>query len=318
VCRVEVSPKGVEAAKKTRRRDEVLGEGHTATADAAQAKPQARMKRKQYERELRRPHGELVAMQAWVKASGAKVCVVFEGRDTAGKGGTIKAITERVSPWVFRVVALPAPTGREQSQMYLQRYIPHLPAGGEVVIFDRSWYDRAGVERVMGFCPQDQVTRFLQLVPGVEKAMVDSGIVLVRYWLGVSQDEQTAGSRAGSTTHASSGSSRRWTSSPTAVGTTIHAPATTCSPLPTPPGRRGMSQTPTTSEVAGSTSSPTCSTASPTSHWSTGRSRCPNDGGRRATPSRALCLGTSRPRSEHGSRSGHVGGRCVTSEPHRQ
>jgi polyphosphate kinase len=126
-----------------------------------------------------------------VKASAAKVCVVFEGRDTAGKGGTIKAITERVSPRVFRVVALPAPTEREQSQMYLQRYIPHLPAGGEVVIFDRSWYNRAGIEWVMSFCPQDQVTRFLQLVPGVEKAMVDSGIVLVRYWLGVSQDEQT-------------------------------------------------------------------------------------------------------------------------------
>jgi polyphosphate kinase 2 len=130
-------------------------------------------------------------MQEWVKTSGAKVCIVFEGRDTAGKGGTIKAITERVSPRLFRVVALPAPTEREKSQMYIQRYIPHLPAAGEVVIFDRSWYNRAGVERVMGFCTDEQARRFLEQVPAVEKAMVDSGIVLVKYWLEVSPDEQT-------------------------------------------------------------------------------------------------------------------------------
>ncbi|MGZ4736604.1 MAG: polyphosphate kinase 2, partial [Acidimicrobiia bacterium] len=116
----------------------------------------ARMKEKEYRRELRPLHGELVAMQEWVKQSGAKICIVFEGRDTAGKGGTIKAITERVSPRVFRVVALPAPTEREKSQMYIQRYIPHLPAAGEVIIFDRSWYNRAGVERVMGFCTDEQ------------------------------------------------------------------------------------------------------------------------------------------------------------------
>ncbi len=150
-----------------------------------------RMKRKDYERELRRLHGELVALQEWVKRTGAKVCIVFEGRDTAGKGGTIKAITERVSPRVFRVVALPAPTEREKSQMYVQRYISHLPAAGEVVIFDRSWYNRAGVERVMGFCTEEQAERFLELVPGVEKAMVESGIILVKYWLEVSPDEQT-------------------------------------------------------------------------------------------------------------------------------
>ena len=119
-------------------------------------RPPAQDEEKEYEHELRRLHGELVAMQEWVKASGAKVCVVFEGRDTAGKGGTIKAITERVSPRVFRVVALPAPTEREKSQMYVQRYIPHFPAAGEVVIFDRSWYNRAGVERVMGFCTEEQ------------------------------------------------------------------------------------------------------------------------------------------------------------------
>src|SRR5262249_52902219 len=144
------------------------------------------MKRKAYEAELRTLHGQLVAMQEWVKATGAKICVVFEGRDSAGKGGTIKAITERVSPRAFRVVALPTPTDREKSQMYVQRYIPHLPAAGEVVIFDRSWYNRAGVERVMGFCTAEQAQRFLEMVPAVEKAMVDSGIVLVKYWLEVS------------------------------------------------------------------------------------------------------------------------------------
>ena len=149
------------------------------------------MKEKEYRRELRGRHGELVAMQEWVKESGAKICIVFEGRDTAGKGGTIKAITERVSPRVFRVVALPAPTEREKSQMYIQRYIPHLPAAGEVVIFDRSWYNRAGVERVMGFCTDEQARRFLRMVPETEKAMVDSGILLVKYWLEVGPDEQT-------------------------------------------------------------------------------------------------------------------------------
>jgi polyphosphate kinase 2 len=149
------------------------------------------MKRKEYEAELRRLHGELVAMQEWVKASGTKICVVFEGRDSAGKGGSIKAITERVSPRVFRIVALPSPTEREKSQMYIQRYIPHLPAAREVVIFDRSWYNRAGVERVMGFCTEEQSDRFLQQVPAVEQAMVDSGILLLKYWLEVSQDEQT-------------------------------------------------------------------------------------------------------------------------------
>jgi polyphosphate kinase 2 len=153
--------------------------------------PAERMKNKEYLPELRRLHGELVAMQEWVKASGAKLCIVFEGRDTAGKGGTIKAITERVSPRVFRVVALPAPTEREKSQMYIQRYLPHLPAAGEVVIFDRSWYNRAGVERVMGFCSDDEARRFLAQVPAVERAMVDSGILLTKYWLEVGADEQT-------------------------------------------------------------------------------------------------------------------------------
>jgi polyphosphate kinase 2 len=149
------------------------------------------MKRKPYEHEMRLLHGELVAVQEWVKSTGAKICIVFEGRDTAGKGGTIKRITERVSPRVFRVVALPAPTEREKSQIYMQRYVSQFPAAGEVVIFDRSWYNRAGVERVMGFCTAQETERFLDLVPGVEKAMVDSGILLIKYWLEVSADEQT-------------------------------------------------------------------------------------------------------------------------------
>jgi len=159
---------------------------HRADSEAA-----APLKRKLYERELKQLHVELVKLQRWVVHQGLKVCIVFEGRDTAGKGGTIKAITERVSPRIFRVVALPAPSKRERSQMYIQRYVPHLPAAGEVVIFDRSWYNRAGVERVMGFCEEAQVQQFLQAVPLVEKAMVDSGIILIKYWLEVSSDEQT-------------------------------------------------------------------------------------------------------------------------------
>jgi polyphosphate kinase 2 len=157
----------------------------------ADASPRPLMKNKEYRRELRRLHGELVALQLWVKATGAKVCIVFEGRDTAGKGGTIKAITERVSPRVFRVVALPAPTDRERSQMYMQRYVPHLPAAGEVVIFDRSWYNRAGVERVLGFCTEEQSQQFLEAVPSVERAIVDSGVILIKYWLEVGPQEQT-------------------------------------------------------------------------------------------------------------------------------
>jgi polyphosphate kinase 2 len=149
------------------------------------------MRRKEYEEELERLQVELVHLQRWLVAEKAKVCIVFEGRDTAGKGGVIKRITERVSPRVFRVVALPAPNERERSQMYFQRYIPHLPAGGEVVIFDRSWYNRAGVEPVMGFCTPEESARFLQLVPFVEQAIVDSGVILLKYWLEVSQEEQT-------------------------------------------------------------------------------------------------------------------------------
>jgi len=154
-------------------------------------KGRPRLARKQYEAELEKLQVELVHLQQWVVGTGAKVCVVFEGRDGAGKGGVIKRITERVSPRVFRVVALPAPTEREKSQMYVQRYVPHFPAAGEVVIFDRSWYNRAGVERVMGFCGEDDAARFLRMVPAVEKAMVDSGILLLKYWLDIDPEEQT-------------------------------------------------------------------------------------------------------------------------------
>jgi polyphosphate kinase 2 len=154
-------------------------------------KPGRKLKTREYEKELARLHVEVVKLQEWVKEKGAKVCIVFEGRDGAGKGGTIKALTERVSPRVFRVVALPTPTEREKSQMYVQRYLPHMPAAGEVVIWDRSWYNRAGVERVMGFCTEEQVKRFLDRVPDFEKIIVESGIILLKYWLEVSMEEQT-------------------------------------------------------------------------------------------------------------------------------
>ncbi len=150
-----------------------------------------KLKRKEYERELARLHVQFVNLQHWIVHKGLKVCIVFEGRDGAGKGGTIKAMTERVSPRVFRVVALPAPTEREKSQMYAQRYISHLPAAGEVVIFDRSWYNRAGVERVMGFCTEEQARRFLQIAPQFEKSLVDDGIILLKYWMEVGHEEQT-------------------------------------------------------------------------------------------------------------------------------
>jgi polyphosphate kinase 2 len=153
--------------------------------------PGRKLSAKDYDKELRKLHVELVRLQQWVVHKGLKVCVVFEGRDGAGKGGTIKAITERVSPRVFRVIALPAPTEREKTQMYAQRYLPHLPAAGEIVIFDRSWYNRAGVERVMGFCTEDQARQFLTMVPLFEKLMIKSGIIVLKYWLEVSPEEQT-------------------------------------------------------------------------------------------------------------------------------
>jgi polyphosphate kinase len=170
---------------------EMMMKGKQKTGDKVVAVESGDLSRKEYEKELKRLHVELVKIQQWVVHKGLKVCIVFEGRDGAGKGGTIKAITDRVSPRVFRIIALQAPTPREKSQMYIQRYLPHLPAAGEVVIFDRSWYNRAGVERVMGFCSTDDVKQFLQTVPAVEKAIVDSGVILIKYWLEVSAEEQT-------------------------------------------------------------------------------------------------------------------------------
>ena len=160
-------------------------------AEANGTAPKEKLTGKEYAAELDRLHVELVKLQEWVKYKGLKVCIVFEGRDGAGKGGTIKALTDRVSPRVFRVIALPTPSERQRSQMYIQRYLPHLPAAGEVVIWDRSWYNRAGVERVMGFCAQDKVEEFLSMVPAFEKIMIRSGIILLKYWLEVSMEEQT-------------------------------------------------------------------------------------------------------------------------------
>ncbi|EGF10558.1 TPA: polyphosphate kinase 2 [Neisseria bacilliformis] len=154
------------------------------------SKTQHKISLKKYLKELKTLHGELVALQRWVQQEGLKVCIIFEGRDGAGKGGTIKALTERVSPRVFRTIALPTPTEREKSQIYLQRYIPHLPAAGEVVIFDRSWYNRAGVERVMGFCTEEDTRKFLTIMPFFEKALIDSGIILLKYWLEIDMEEQ--------------------------------------------------------------------------------------------------------------------------------
>src|SRR3954452_12985196 len=148
------------------------------------------MKRQQYDAELRRLQAKLCKLQEWIKYKGLRVVVVFEGRDAAGKGGTIKAITERVSPRVFRVAALPTPTEREKSQLYVQRYIQHFPAAGEIVLFDRSWYNRAGVEYVMDFCTKEQYKAFLENCPRFERHIVDAGIILIKFWLEVGQEEQ--------------------------------------------------------------------------------------------------------------------------------
>jgi polyphosphate kinase 2 len=150
----------------------------------------SKIKRKDYEKELLRLQAELCKLQEWVKTKGLRVIILFEGRDAAGKGGTIKAIMERVSPRVFRLAALPAPSDREKTQMYLQRYIQHFPAAGEIVIFDRSWYNRSGVEYVMGFCTEEQHDRFLTLCPEIEEYIVNGGIILIKFWLEVSNEEQ--------------------------------------------------------------------------------------------------------------------------------
>lgn len=178
--------------KKADRNDDDDNENTSGSAADTQAEEggKQKLKTKDYEKELRRLQAELCYLQDWVKETGKRIIVVFEGRDAAGKGGTIRALTERVSPRIFRLVALPAPSDREKSQMYVQRYLAHFPAAGEIVIFDRSWYNRAGVEHVMGFCTKDQYKRFLQNCPAFEKYVVDGGITLVKYWLEVGNKEQ--------------------------------------------------------------------------------------------------------------------------------
>jgi polyphosphate kinase 2 len=173
--------------KQQNRKKKSRDDGETRSR---KTKSQGKLKRKAYEAELEKLQIELVKLQEWVKHSGARIVIIFEGRDAAGKGGVIKRITERVSPRVFRVVALPAPSDREKSQLYLQRYIAHLPAAGEIVIFDRSWYNRAGVEWVLGFCTRKQHEKFLQTCDRFEHALIDEGIVLIKYWLTVSAEEQ--------------------------------------------------------------------------------------------------------------------------------
>jgi polyphosphate kinase len=181
---------GKKKGKKDKKNKQRVAVAENQAGEAA-GEPKPKLKRKEYDALLEPLQVELVKLQEWVKHTGAKIIVVFEGRDAAGKGGIIKAITERTSPRVFRVAALPSPSEREKSQMYIQRYMAHFPAAGEVVLFDRSWYNRAGVERVMGFTPEDQVKRFLRYVPPVERTMIESGIILVKYWLEVSQENQT-------------------------------------------------------------------------------------------------------------------------------
>jgi polyphosphate kinase len=217
------------------------------------------MSGKDYDKALRELQVELCALQEWVKHKGLRVVVVFEGRDAAGKGGTIKAITERVSPRVFRVVALPAPSDREKSQLYLQRYVPHLPAAGEILILDRSWYNRAGVEYVMGFCTEAQHRRFLTLCPQFEHAIVDDGILLVKFWLEVSDEEQERRFKARIKDPVRQWKLSRWTSRRAASGTTTRGRGTRCSRRPTRISRPGSSSRPMTKGGRASTASATCS-----------------------------------------------------------
>ena len=219
---------------------------HADDSEGDVEKPQEKLKRKAYERELERLHGELVKLQEWVKHKGLKICVVFEGRDGAGKGGVIKAITERVSPRVFRIVALPVPTDREKSQIYSQRYLSHFPAAGEIVIFDRSWYNRAGVKRVMGFCTEEQARKFLVIAQLVERTVVEFGIILLKYWLEVSPEEQT-----GRPESRIEDGRKIWKLSPMASSPTDVRDHGL-------PGRRGMWSSRTTRKKRGSTLSGTC------------------------------------------------------------
>jgi polyphosphate kinase len=220
-------------------------------ADHATGEKKPKLKRKDFERELDRLQHELVVLQEYIKVQGLKVVVVFEGRDAAGKGGVIKRITERTSPRAWRIAALAAPTERERTQWYFQRYVAHLPAAGEVVLFDRSWYNRAGVERVMGFCTEEEYQEFMRTCPEFERMLVRSGIILIKYWFSVSDAEQEKRFQA-----RLNDPMRRWKLSPmdlTARERWVDTPArrTSCSPTRTSSRRRGGSSTPTTSAARG-------------------------------------------------------------------
>ncbi len=255
--------------KKDKHKDEPEGAGNEAANEAANGtgngsrppRPAGarKLSGKEYAKQLLKLQVELCHLQAWVKAKGLRVIVLFEGRDGAGKGGTIKAITERVSPRVFRIAALPAPSDREKSQMYMQRYMQHFPGAGEVVLFDRSWYNRAGVEPVMGFCTKEQHERFLHRCPEFERYIVDGGITLVKFWLEVSNKEQEKRFLARITDPV-----RQWKLSPMdlpsrdAVVRRTRAPAIGCSRRPIPASRPGSSCRRTTRSAPGSTRSRTC------------------------------------------------------------
>ena len=238
-----------------------------------------------YFNELFRLQGELVKLQDWVVHKKLKVVVIFEGRDAAGKGGVIKRITQRLNPRVCRVVALPAPTERERTQWYFQRYVPHLPAGGEIVLFDRSWYNRAGVERVMGFCTDEEVEEFFRTVPEFERMLVRSGIVLIKYWFSITDEEQQL--RFLMRIH---DPLKQWKLSPDgsgvarAAGRTTPRPRRRCSSARTSPRRPGGSSRRTTRSGRGSTASSTCSPRSPTRRCCTSPSCCP-----RACTTRTIC-----------------------------
>ena len=198
-----------------------------------------KLERQRYFKELFRLQGELVKLQDWVQHSRQKVVILFEGRDAAGKGGVIKRITQRLNPRVARVAALPAPNDRERTQWYFQRYVAHLPAAGEIVLVDRSWYNRAGVERVMGFCSDDEYEEFFRTVPEFEKMLVRSGIKLVKYWFSITDEEQHLRFLGASTTPSSSGSSAPWTWKAACAGRPTPRPRRPCSSAPTSPRRPG-------------------------------------------------------------------------------
>jgi polyphosphate kinase 2 len=224
--------------------------------------------RRRYFSELFRLQGELVKLQSWVVKTGHKVVILFEGRDAAGKGGVIKRITQRLNPRVCRVAALPAPNDRERTQWYFQRYVSHLPAAGEIVLFDRSWYNRAGVEKVMGFCNDDQYEEFFRTVPEFERMLARSGIQLIKYWFSISDQNRTCAFSAAFTTRSSNGSSAPWTWSPVGAGRPTPRPRKSCWNAPTSTKRHGGWCKPMTRRKPDSIASTTCSGKCLMKKWS--------------------------------------------------